>query len=49
MVTDILTAFQKVTFNHDTFDQFSEIWIVVTAVKHFCYNTDLFLVLFAGV
>ncbi len=49
MVADILAAFEQITFNHDTLDEFSYIRIVVAAVKHFTYNTNLFFVLFAGV
>ena len=49
VVTDVLSAFKQIAFDHNTFDQFVEIRIVVAAVKHFTYNTNLFFVLFAGV
>lgn len=35
MITDILAAFEKVTFDHNTFNQLSEVWIIVAAVKYF--------------
>lgn len=49
MIADVLTAFEEVAFDHNTFDQLLKFRIVVTAVKHFCDNTDLFLVLLVGV
>ena len=35
MITDILAAFEKVAFDHNTLNQLSEVWIIVTAVKYF--------------
>ena len=49
MVADVLTAFKKITFDHNTFNQFLKVRIVVAAVKYFCNNTDLFFELFVGV
>ena len=49
MVTDVLSAFKQIAFDHNTFDQFVEIRIVVAAVKYFAYDTNLFFELLAGV
>ena len=42
VVTDVLSAFKQIAFDHNTFDQFAEIRIVVAAVKYFAYDTNLF-------
>ena len=49
VVADVLAAFEEVAFDHNTFNQFLEIRVVVAAVKYFCNDTDLFFVLFVGV
>ena len=49
MVADVLTAFEEVAFDHNAFDQFFEVRVVVAAVEYFCNDADLFFVLFVGV
>ena len=49
MVTDVLSALKQIAFDHNTFDQFAEIRIVVAAVKYFAYDTNLFFELLSGV
>ena len=40
VVTDVLTAFQQIAFNHNTFYKLFQICIVITAVKDFTDNTE---------
>lgn len=49
MIADVLTAFEEVAFDHNAFDQFFEVRVVVAAVEYFCNDADLFFVLFVGV
>ena len=35
MITDILTALEKVAFNHNTFHQLFKFRIIITTVKYF--------------
>ena len=46
VVGDFLAAFDEVAFDHDSFDEFFEIGVVVSAVQDFADNADLFFVLF---
>ena len=49
MIADILTAFQKITFNHDTLNKFFDVRVIAAAVKNFAYDTNLLSIFLVGV
>ena len=49
MIADILTAFQKITFNHDTLNKFFDVRVIAAAVKNFAHDTNLLPIFLVGV
>lgn len=49
VVANVLTAFQKIAFDHNTFYKLFQIGIVIAAVKDFTDDTDLFFILLSGI